>query len=95
MVRTCSAAVQEDVGGVLEEEKLLVEEAQSCWDQRGLRNRDFSILNHRNEEGEVRRAPCLKGPPYQSEVHRVLLGAVSVSITGCFPLFQGGRVLSP
>lgn len=92
MVRTCSAAVKEDVGGVLEEEKLSVEEAQSRWDQRGLSNWDFSILNHRNEEGEVRRTPCLKGPPYQSGVLRVLLRAVSVSVTGFFPLFQ---VLSP
>lgn len=48
--------------------------------------RDFSILNHRNEEEEVRRSLYLEGPPYQSGgVLRVLLGAVGVCMTGFFP----------
>lgn len=71
----------------------MVEEAQSRWDLRGLSNWDFSILNHRNEEEEMRRS-YLEGPPYESGgVLRVLLGDLGVCMTGFFTLFQHGGVL--
>lgn len=96
MVRTCSAAAKEDVGGVLEE-KNLVEEAESRWDLQGLSNWDFPILNHRNEEEEMRRS-YLEGPPCESGgVLRVLLGALCVCMMGFFyplPAWRGPVLLT-